>query len=519
MKFRKLLRVTRNAIALGRSSEPYRHHYLAGLLEKERPTEGASLAGVIPDAYRDAADRYVLQRLLRHVRYTQLLPELVEHLSSPSTRITVGLPKRLRKVLTEKGVKFSYSSNFLWFFCQLQFASDGVRSAIGLLLRGKPDNCTPRCEAVVCNVQNNTLPHGAFEPESGYDFVSWLWRTEGLGNLASPLRLSDVPSGSFVNDSRLHCSSNTFPSLESWVQWFSFAFDVLRIVAIGAIKWLFGQSWQPVLWRGAIELSYFKHLAHKPDKVYFSCSDYDLRPLWTYAAKEAVMVFYSISSELLWRGQTEPGPAESGFQAMSWSRYLLFDDYQVQWLRNTLLPSRDEPVYQACGPVDFVDGPASIEGITSGHVAVFDLTPFRAPKRASMGLYHECWSAQSSIDFLRDIGGALDATGLIGVFKAKRVHTSSHNRRYLSLLNKLVQQEKIVMVDPVVAARRLIERCGAVIVTPYSSPGVIGQQLNKKVAYYDPTGDLGDYPRLRHGVTVLKGKKQLEKWLSEIPRK
>jgi polysaccharide biosynthesis PFTS motif protein len=74
----------------------------------------------------------------------------------------------------------------------------------------------------------------------------------------------------------------------------------------------------------------------------------------------------------------------------------------------------------------------------------------------------------------------------------------------------------VALVNPTVAARRVVRRADAVISIPYTSTALIGAAEGKPSIYYDPTGCLPEYSDLGHGVRVIGTKDHLREWVGEL---
>ena len=71
------------------------------------------------------------------------------------------------------------------------------------------------------------------------------------------------------------------------------------------------------------------------------------------------------------------------------------------------------------------------------------------------------------------------------------------------------------MVAPEFSAIRVIQASCAVISMPFTSTALIARSLGVPSVYYDPSGIVKRDDRAAHGIEILIGRHELERWLKE----
>jgi polysaccharide biosynthesis PFTS motif protein len=87
---------------------------------------------------------------------------------------------------------------------------------------------------------------------------------------------------------------------------------------------------------------------------------------------------------------------------------------------------------------------------------------------------------------------------------------------YELAIRRLSKTANYLELDPDTSASALIEKCQAVISTPFTSTALIGRELGKPSIYYDPHGICKKDDRAAHGIPILSGQQELRDWLSAL---
>jgi polysaccharide biosynthesis PFTS motif protein len=249
-------------------------------------------------------------------------------------------------------------------------------------------------------------------------------------------------------------------------------------------------------------------------KVYmFHNSGWIYRPLWTYEVErkgsDVVMYFYSTNCEPFKLANKYP-PMYYGYRAMNWPRYLVWDDYQADFVRRATHGGESVDIV---GPIWFQGVACDISSGLGLSVAVFDVTPTRSSWYRILGLDNEYYVPETVNAFLRDIWQAASRQHGRVLWKRKRNIGSTAHPQYRLFTEQLSDASNVVLVDPVASAISVIEAAAVTISLPFTSTALLARQLGKPTAYYDPTGTVETDDRAAHGIPVLSGPDALETWL------
>ena len=245
----------------------------------------------------------------------------------------------------------------------------------------------------------------------------------------------------------------------------------------------------------------------------FHVSNPCYRPLWTYEAESkssrVLFYFYSTNCE---RFKTEKDyPMEYPWHLMSWSHYLVWDEYQVDFVKKF---GQGSPVIEDVGPIWFSSNDVSVN-VPLNSVAVFDITPKRLTMFILLGMNSEYYTPNIANQFLSDIQLVLSQNDVNILHKIKRKEQST-DKRYRSKVNQLIRESNYIEVDPSVDATQVIQKTKACISMPFTSTAIIAKQEGKPSVYYDPSGIIQKNDRAAHGILVLSGIDELQKWVKSL---
>jgi polysaccharide biosynthesis PFTS motif protein len=199
---------------------------------------------------------------------------------------------------------------------------------------------------------------------------------------------------------------------------------------------------------------------------------------------------------------------------MTWSKYLVWDDYQAAFIRRAVGDAADVSVV---GPIPFYSGVPVQSDLPVRNIGVFDVQPMRNAVYQPLGLEIEYYVPRNANKFLTDIQESTAMADRVMVLKRKRDVGSRLHPSYERTTNWLSATSNYLEIDPGTSASALIERCQAVISMPFTSTALIGRGLGKPSVYYDPHGVCEKDDRAAHGIPILSGKDELKEWLSSLP--
>lgn len=250
-----------------------------------------------------------------------------------------------------------------------------------------------------------------------------------------------------------------------------------------------------------------EYLFHNSSLIY--------RPLWTYDAEQlgatVTFYFYSTNCESLKRKLEYP-EITYGWRAMSWPRYLVWDEYQASFVRRCIGNQKEVIVV---GPIWFSSELTHLNNIPSKSVAVFDVQPVRESFYNLLALDFDYYTPQVVNKFLMDIQDVLLEYSCVMTLKRKRKIGMRAHPKYRLCINALRKNKNFLTVDSNIDVLSLIENCNLVISMPYTSTALLGRSAGKPSIYYDPFGLLQQDDRAAHGIPIIQEKDMLRAWVDE----
>jgi polysaccharide biosynthesis PFTS motif protein len=197
---------------------------------------------------------------------------------------------------------------------------------------------------------------------------------------------------------------------------------------------------------------------------------------------------------------------------MSWPRYLVWDEYQANFVQRCIGNQKEVNVV---GSVWFSSDLAQLTNIPSKAVAVFDVQPVRDSFYSSLALDFDYYTPQVANKFLMDIQDVLSDSLCVMALKRKREVGTLAHPKYRFCINALDKADNFLNIDSEIDASTLIESCSLVISIPFTSTALLGRYAGKFSIYYDPLGLLQSNDRAAHGIPIIQGKDMLRAWINE----
>ena len=294
-----------------------------------------------------------------------------------------------------------------------------------------------------------------------------------------------------------------------------FFFWMINATLISLFDLLRGRWWHAFLLKQSVMSKKFSYLTKDQiaKKYLFSNSSWLVRPLWTYEAtklgSEIILYFYSTNNESV-IDRTEKAIIGLGYSTMNWPKYLVWDIYQSNFIKNV---AHKYANIEIVGPIDFISSPKHINIIKCKSIAVFDVSPGNNLESAILGAQGEYYTYKNVFNFLIDIYEIANKFDIKIRFKIKRSLTNRIDKRYIKLLSKLEKYDNIEFINPIISANKVIESCSMTISFPFTSTSIIAKELNLPTVYYDSTGRLQKDDPGAHGVMLLSNKIELENWV------
>jgi polysaccharide biosynthesis PFTS motif protein len=247
----------------------------------------------------------------------------------------------------------------------------------------------------------------------------------------------------------------------------------------------------------------------------FHNSGWVYRPLWTYDAEQLgariTFYFYSTNCETLKRPDGET-IRDHSWRAMNWPRYVVWDGYQAEFVRDAV---GDGPAIEVAGSIGFSTSARELPDVPRDAIAVFDVQPWRASGYRALGLAEEYYTPTTASRFLLDIHAAARQYGVPMLLKRKREIGKWLHPRYAAVVEQLGASDHFIAVDPDISATRVIEASGVAISMPFTSTALLAREIGKASIYYDPYGVVQKDDRAAHGIPVVTGADELKRWLSD----
>jgi polysaccharide biosynthesis PFTS motif protein len=160
-------------------------------------------------------------------------------------------------------------------------------------------------------------------------------------------------------------------------------------------------------------------------------------------------------------------------------------------------------------------------------IAMFDLTPIRKILQIydlENLISEQDITFQSSKKFLEDISQIADELNLDILWKQRwdtliyEKHKNAFNaidKRYINFCKKLSKKENIIKLQSYTSVFKIIDKADLVISFPFTSTGIIANNIGKKSAYYDSTNIIVNHGRGSQGVKLISDISILKNWIKD----
>ncbi|CAM8663973.1 Polysaccharide biosynthesis PFTS motif protein [Oxalobacteraceae bacterium] len=490
------------------------------LTEAPIPACTGKFSAAVFGAAAGSAERALRQYLLIQLGGVNLNRALLMAAAAPRKSICYPMPGDWRRIVRRHGFQVSeWRCAIYWSAYVFVMWSYGATRTLRILLEGLRSGGSRTLDgsryAYFLDLSSGNLPSRCGE-QSSHDVVSWYAQWPGRNPEISSVR-HGVVGMPRIEVSGLDVSPQKKPlpplagaqEITAYLRW------SLAAIVRSASDALRGHWWHAVMLSHAAVAAQARHVpAEALAKMYlFNNSGWIYRPLWTYEAErrgcDIVMYFYSTNCEPFKRADGYP-PMYYGYRSMNWPRYLVWDDYQADFVsRATDGAARLDVV----GPIWFQGKSTDVDAASGLSVAVFDVTPTRSSWYRILALESEFYVPDTVNTFLEQIQDAVSRQRGRMLWKHKRNIGRTAHPWYRSCAERLGNAENVVLVDPTVSAMKVIEAATVTISLPFTSTALLARHMGKPSAYYDPTGTVQAGDRAAHGIPVLSGPTDLGTWL------
>ena len=463
----------------------------------------------------------VRQYLLIRVGGINLNCALLLALSQGRGRVAFPLPKEWREVLMQHGFKVAcFKSAMLWQFYVFALLLYGMvqigRVTFAGISSGKNTGLNQKRHAYFADLGPGNLPKKINGSQS-HDVISWYLQWSGRKPDIEAIHhgvVNFLPAA--VGSIAVLPQRRPLPALTGWGAILSYAVWGLSASVIAALDCLRGRWWHALLLNQAALAAQMRFLPvdSLAREYLFHNSGWIYRPLWTYEAERlgsaVTFYFYSTNCETFKKPDGYP-PVSYGYKVMNWPRYLVWDEYQADFVRRA---AGAQAKISVVGPIWFQSSAVEMPRLDKPGVAVFDITPHRGSRYCTLGMDSEFYTPAVANPFLLHVSNATRRHGVLMLWKRKRNIGRVAHPHYRRLADQLAENSHVMLVEPDISANRVIEASFAVISMPFTSTALIAREMGKPSIYYDPDGLLQRDDRAAHGIPVLSGVDELEAWLS-----
>jgi polysaccharide biosynthesis PFTS motif protein len=252
-----------------------------------------------------------------------------------------------------------------------------------------------------------------------------------------------------------------------------------------------------------------------PKSIYFSNSNFLVRPLWTFLAEQrstkVVLYFYSTNNEPF-GDKAEKEWVHPGFALISWRNLMVWHDRQSAFFKSII---SDDINCEVVGPIWFEDCPEQLKEDTSIDIVIFDVTPFRFSFYRTMCPPRDYYIAENGILFLEQIVTACRLLNVTPSMKFKRPLSIStlFDRRYLDAVTKMVSSGDLKLLAPEQSAQHYIKSAKMVISRPFTSTAHMAMHVSCPNVFFDPSGITSHEDESAAGVPVLTNIEELKSWI------
>jgi polysaccharide biosynthesis PFTS motif protein len=461
------------------------------------------------------------QYLLARVAGINLNKTLLYALGKPGASVVYHLPPAWRDILRLQGFKVpEFRSSLLWYAFVFMMFGYGILKIGQIITRSIKASIKQEKQASGRYVYFDSLVPGTLpqpcQDGRSHDIITWYMQWSGRCKDVETLchSVKDAKKCD-VNGAPVISVSGPLPLLLSGAQHFNFLVWSMKAALIATFDFLCGRWWHALLLNQAA-LSAQARIQDSDSlaKDYlFHNSGWIYRPLWTYEAEKSgsrfILYFYSTNCEPFKRADGYP-PPYYGYQAMNWPLYLVWDEYQADFVRRVV---GDAANITIVGPIWFHSNAEEMPTFNGRGIAVFDVTPHRSSRFRTLGLDTEFYVPEVCIPFLHGTQQTANSTGYTVFWKCKRKIGSIAHPRYRYHADKIAACDNVESVDPDISAQRVIEASVATISMPFTSTALIAREIGKPSCYYDPTGLLKKDDRAAHGIEIINTLEELATWL------
>ena len=260
------------------------------------------------------------------------------------------------------------------------------------------------------------------------------------------------------------------------------------------------------------------------DRYIFSFQGDQYRPNWSYIAEKKG----ALAVQLNYSANTVPSLDQKyqdrdGLDTATWNEIIPFSAEFAPFIISKLGKHHLIPKVLKMPAVHYSDNSEiKIPDFEKPTIALFDVAPLDERFHVGCKDFHDYLETVDkkpgffNEKFITDIVSIARKHGLQVAVKPKRLD-SRIQKEYVRLLNSLVSDSRIVLIPSEVAPSRLIEKCAAAIVTPFTSVGYYSRHA-PQICFYDVVGKFDGKHDAALGQQIISNYDDLNAWVGFLRR-
>lgn len=344
-------------------------------------------------------------------------------------------------------------------------------------------------------------------------YLQWKKRRQDIDEIQhgvdglSPINIKGIKVGS--GTSAIPCLHGG-REVGKYILWFSAA------LALVMLDYCRGRWWSALIFSEAGVAAQVRILPGEAlaREYFFHNSAWIYRPLWSYEAEGhgalITFYFYSTNCEAFERSCRQ-NLMYLGYQSMTWPRYLVWDEYQADFIVRAV---GCDVIIEVVGPIWFSGEYVNLSFDQKSSVAVFDITPHRFSRYCTLGEEFEYFIPEIANLFIEHVSFAIAESGASMLWKRKRDIGRLAHPMYRRFSDEVAMLNHVYSIDPSVAADFVIQSSFAVISRPFTSTAIIAKNMGYPTIYYDPCGEIRKDDPAAHGIQIISGVSNLCAWIS-----
>lgn len=471
------------------------------------------------------AELIIRQYLLIRVGELNLNEVLLRISGKNGSKVVHPMPENWRKILQQNGFEVNnLLSSLAWNIFILLMLARGIKSIITISYKSFIEIMLPSSPqlgryAFFDDLSKINLPISSSKKDR-YDIISWYLQWTGKVDKLDTIchSVKNVESRN-SQEIPIHYIKTFLMPLTNLLKLMHFIAWGILAVMLSFIDLFRNRWWHAFLLAEAAKAKQLR--LQKPAnlaRVYLlHVSSYIYRPLWSYEAEakgsQIICYFYSINCESFKQANAAPTEIPFGFQAMNWPNYLVWDNYQADFVRRAVGPDAN---IEIVGPIFFGGSNIDAKLIPKRTFAIFDVQAYRSSYYQTRALNFDYYTPKIVNQFLLDISQIMIEFDYFFALKCKRKIGKLAHPSYRAILLELSNIKKCIVIDPDVSASALIERCDAVISLPFTSTAILGIKAKKPSVFYDPLSMLQKDDPAAHGIEIIQGRNNLKLWVKSV---